>query len=61
MREASSKSGSRISSFRQVCWQRDNPSLPVPGSYIRASAPACSPSFQHLWLQGEGKKSLNVT
>lgn len=62
MRKASSKLGYRISSFKQVRWHRDSPSLlgqtRVPGNYITASAPACSKSFQQLWLQGEGKKEL---
>lgn len=49
MRKASSKLGYCISSFKQVSWQRDDPSLlgqmRVPGNYITASAPACSKSF----------------
>jgi len=49
VRKASSKLGYCISSFKQVGWQRDDPSLPgqkrVPGNYITASAPACSKIF----------------
>ena len=49
MRKASSKLGYCISSFKQVSWQRDDPSLlgqmRVPGNYITASAPARSKSF----------------